>query len=139
MPFSVAATRLLIVDDNQGVRDFCVKAAQKLGYSVVSAGGGKEALAALGNDPAISLMLTDIVQPGGMNGIELAAAARRARPGLKIVFMSGFVDGRIAGRNAMPPDAILLAKPFHVGELSEALAQAFADAPARERHAVSAP
>ncbi len=139
-PAAASIGTILIVDDNRAVRDFCVKAAERLGYATVSAGSGAEAIAALTSHPEIGILLTDIIQPGGMNGIELAEAALGARPDLKVIYMSGFIDQKTPGAETLPADAVFLGKPFHVNDLADALGRAGATgAPIPPRHAINVP
>ena len=123
----VPATRgakVLVVDDNKGVRDFCLAAVRRLGHGAASATDTSSALAAIKADPEIAILLTDVVLTNGETGLDLAHAATRARPGLEVVFMSGYTDRTALPGGALPKDAPLLGKPFQIGELAAALAEA---------------
>jgi len=80
------AETILIVDDDDLVRTSAATLIGSLGYRVLSAGSGPEALEVLRRDTAIDLLFTDIFMPGGMHGPQLVNAARRLRPELKILF-----------------------------------------------------
>ena len=115
---------VLVVDDDKGVLDFCLAAVRRLGHGAASATDASSALAAIKADPGIAILLTDVVLANGMNGLDLAHAAMRARPGLEVVFMSGYTDRTALPGGALPKNAALLGKPFEIGELAAALAEA---------------
>jgi CheY-like chemotaxis protein len=80
------AETILIVDDDELVRASAATLIGSLGYRVLSAGSGPEALEVLRQDTPVDLMFTDVFMPGGMHGPQLVAAARRLRPDLKVLF-----------------------------------------------------
>jgi CheY-like chemotaxis protein len=82
---------ILLVDDNKTLLGVACRHLSALGYKVVSTSSGSTALRILASGATIDLLFTDIVMPDGMNGFELAEAARRSRPDLKILYTSGFV------------------------------------------------
>src|SRR5581483_5172471 len=84
--------KILIVEDDEMVRDYARAVLEALGYQPVAAGDGGAALRLLEEQCDIRLMLTDIGLPGDLNGAALAAEARRRRPGLAVLFASGSVD-----------------------------------------------
>ena len=98
---------------------------EDLGYRVRHVGSGEAAFALLSQDGDIDLLLTDLVMPG-MNGSQLAAAARTARPDLSIVFISGYAD-QVAG--ALSPADRLVRKPFGVDDLYQAIEAALGKRP----------
>ncbi len=89
-----------------------------LGYEVLEAKDGDNALSALRSSGAVSLLFTDVVLPGGMTGPDIAKAARRIDPAIKVLYMSGYSEA--AGPAKGPGDAAidLLKKPFPYGELA---------------------
>jgi len=87
------------------------------GYIVVTAENGKEALNLLEHGKAVDLLFTDIVMPGGMNGIELARQAAQIDPNLKILFTSGFADALLDPRDSEMTLNRLLSKPYRRAEL----------------------
>ncbi|MBK9519276.1 MAG: PAS domain S-box protein [Anaeromyxobacter sp.] len=111
-PLTQATERILLVEDDQHVRDATSRALRQAGYQVVTAAGGAELQALLGPDlPAPQLLLTDVVMPG-MNGRQVAEAARRAFPGLRVLFMSGYAQDIIVHHGVVDPGLDLLEKPF---------------------------
>jgi PAS domain S-box-containing protein len=84
--------RILAVEDNALVRDMVVMQLEHLGYRVVSAANGPEALEVLRRDSGFDLLFTDVVMPGGLDGRQLADEARKLVPGLRVIFTSGFAE-----------------------------------------------
>jgi PAS domain S-box-containing protein len=117
---------ILAVDDNPGVRAAAVGHLRALGYRVIEADDGRAALEKLESMGTIALLFTDIIMPGGIDGIQLAKVARAKRPGLKVLYTSGF-----PGNNAIEDtemDAPLLTKPYRRQALAEAIIAALAAA-----------
>lgn len=81
---------ILVVDDNDGVRELACVILQSAGYQVTSAASGDEALFEIAADRAIGLLLTDIMMPGRLDGWELARWSRFLRPSLPIIYMTGY-------------------------------------------------
>jgi CheY-like chemotaxis protein len=115
-----AKLKVLVVEDDEMVRDYARVVLTALGYQPLAVGDGSAALRALEENLDIRILLTDIGLPGGMSGPALAAEARRRRPGLPVLFASGSVDS--AGRAERIPDGeTVLAKPYRKAELAEKL------------------
>jgi signal transduction histidine kinase len=106
---------ILLVDDDEGVRTVAAAIVEELGFKVLSAGTGKEALQLLGEDPRIDLLLTDIVMPE-MTGVELARQVRAMRPALPILFASGYADVKTFGEELEAET--VLKKPFRIAEVA---------------------
>ena len=106
----------LLVEDDAEVRRVVRLQLTSLGYPVLEAESGDEALAMLENIDDIGLLLTDIVMPGQLNGRALAVAARRLRPRIRVVLMSGYEEGRHEA-----PAFPKLEKPFTPAELAALL------------------
>ena len=109
---------VLLVDDASLVRSAVTKMLADLGYTPVAAPDAETALVRLRGDDAIDVLLTDIVLPGGFDGDRLASAARRLRPGLGVLYMSGYAErcpDAAAGRSGF------IAKPFAKADLAAAL------------------
>jgi CheY-like chemotaxis protein len=102
---------ILIVDDDELVRRSAVTLMASLGYRVLSAGSGSEALEVLRQDTSINLLFTDVFMPGGMHGPQLVAAARRLRPELKLLFTSGYFEYAEI-RHALDPSIEQVSKPY---------------------------
>jgi hypothetical protein len=127
VPAAERPTTILVVDDDKAVRAFLVAVARGLGHRVIEAADGAEALAALMAAPEIELLFSDVAMPHGMTGYELAAAARKARPGLKVLLTSGFPAKDVLRRAALDSDIRVLQKPYDPSELAAHIAQALGD------------
>jgi signal transduction histidine kinase/CheY-like chemotaxis protein len=107
----VTETVLLVEDDSQ-VRSLARKILVRLGYRVLEAESADEALNILSDEEGpLDLLLTDIVMPG-MNGIELARRVRSIRPGVRVLFMSGYTDNAVTEQGILGAGAPFLQKPF---------------------------
>jgi two-component system, cell cycle sensor histidine kinase and response regulator CckA len=107
-----SAATLLVVDDELAIRSVAHRVLTTAGYQVVMASNGDEAVRLLGDpDLTVDMVLTDIVMPG-MTGAAFAAQARAIRPGLPILFMSGYDRPDIAGTGGIDPFAQIISKPF---------------------------
>ena len=104
--------RILVVDDDAEVREVVVELLTELGYDIFQASSGTEALAVLALNPHIQMLLTDIVMPGGMNGIKLAELALQSHSHLKILHSSGFATDAIIRVEEMASVKHLLSKPY---------------------------
>jgi CheY-like chemotaxis protein len=113
--------RILVVEDNTEVRETVVRQLRDLGYDTLEAPGGKEAIDILISDERIDLMFSDVVMPGGMDGMQLAEAANALRPGLKILLTSGFARASIQDGATSTYLKNLLSKPYRKTELAERL------------------
>jgi signal transduction histidine kinase len=119
---------ILVVEDNKGIRDLALRYLQSLGYRTIPAVDGASALEIIKGGTPIDLLFTDVVMPGGMDGRALADAARRQRPGLRILFTSGFTAAAAAAVTESQFGANLLSKPYRKGELARRV-RALLDAP----------
>ena len=108
---------ILLVEDEDIVREPASRLLRERGYSVLDAGDPREALR-LAADPAvqIDLLLTDVIMPG-LNGKELAEQILEARPGVKVIFVSGYPEDVIVHRGVLDPGLVLIEKPFTTGLL----------------------
>jgi PAS domain S-box-containing protein len=110
---------ILVAEDNPDVCAIVVEQLSNLGYRVLQTSGGEAALDALKSEPAVDLLFTDVVMPGGMSGVELARAARSLRPDLKVLLTSGFAV--LAMERAGADNWPLLTKPYRQIELATKL------------------
>jgi PAS domain S-box-containing protein len=108
---------ILVVEDEPAVKGYLCTALEDLGYEVIGAGAGAEALEILSGDQEVDLLLADVIMPG-MSGIQVWDAARRLRPELKVLFMSGYSAGLLERRGTGELDAPFIPKPFRVRDLS---------------------
>ncbi|MEA2913258.1 MAG: hypothetical protein QOJ15_5339 [Bradyrhizobium sp.] len=110
-----AGETVLVVEDDPDVRSYATDTLRELGYDVLEAESAQAALQLIEHHPEIRVLFTDVGLPGGMNGRQLADAARALRRGLKVVFTSGYA------RNAVDPGVELITKPFTQAALAERL------------------
>jgi CheY-like chemotaxis protein len=105
------------------MRQVGVRQISELGYRTLEAGSAKEALAVLDRNSNIDLLFTDVIMPGGMTGYELARAARKSFPKLKILLTSGYTAQGMAAGFQQGEDLELLAKPYRKSDLARKLRQ----------------
>jgi CheY-like chemotaxis protein len=110
--------RILVVDDDDGMRRTVVKQLAALGYHVFDVSDAAAAIALLRRDPDFDLLLTDIVMPGSKSGAELARDARALIPGLKILLTTGFQEVQTNIGNLPDHAPRLLGKPYRANELA---------------------
>ncbi len=120
--------RILLVEDDDLVRDHVAAQLEGLGYSVVGARNGPEAMEQLREVDNFDLLFTDIVMPGGMNGRQLADAARKLKPSLPVLFTSGYTENAIVHHGRLDPGVHLLNKPYRRQELAAKVRQVLAAA-----------
>ena len=118
---------ILVVEDQRDVRDVVVTNLEVLGYRVLVAEGGKDALGLIEAHDDIDLLLCDMVMPG-MSGEEIAAAARAMVPGLRCLFMSGFPEKRASGRQRPSTNISILRKPFTRAVLAKTIQECLGEA-----------
>ncbi|HTQ98970.1 MAG TPA: PAS domain S-box protein [Candidatus Acidoferrum sp.] len=112
---------ILLVEDDAMVRQYAEAQLRSLGYRVLSAANGQQALAVLQEHAEIDLLFTDVIMPGGMGGRQLAEAARQLRPGLKVLYTSGYTENSIVHNGRLDPGVHLLGKPYQRLELARKL------------------
>ena len=103
---------VLVVEDEPGVRTVVVSLLERLGYNVIQAGNGREALERLDEIDGVDLLFTDIVLPGGMTGQDIADAVAKRRPGARFLFTSGYAAGAMDEGGRIGHGAELLSKPY---------------------------
>lgn len=108
---------VLVVDDEATIRMLVAETLNEAQYSVLEAGDGPTALKILQSDARIDLMITDVGLPGGMNGRQLADAARHSRPGLKVLFITGYAENAAVGNGHLERGMEILTKPFDMSSL----------------------
>jgi len=114
---------ILVVEDDRMVRDYVVAQLHSLGYIALPAADASEALAIIDGGAAPDLLFTDVIMPGGVNGRDLANEALRRRPGLKILYTSGYTESAIVHHGRLDPGVALLNKPYRKKDLAEKLRQ----------------
>ncbi len=110
-----------MVDDDTAVRETVVVQLEELGYRVLEAEDGAAALRVLESDAAVDLLFTDVVMPGGMNGVALAREAGTLRPGLKVLYTSGYTRNAVAQSEELELGTALLTKPYLSDDLGRKL------------------
>ncbi|MCK9751682.1 response regulator [Pseudomonas syringae pv. syringae] len=114
---STSDETILVVDDEPAVRLLIAELLEDLGYIVLQAERGADALTILQSKVAIDLLITDVGLPGGMNGRQVADAARDVRPDLKILFVTGYAENAALAHDTLEPGMHVLPKPFAIAEL----------------------
>jgi len=109
---------VLVVDDEPSVRMLVTDVLEELGFHVIEAVDGPAGLKVLQSDARIDLLITDVGLPGGMNGRQLADAARTTRPALNVLFITGYAENAIIGNGRLAPGMQILTKPFVVETLA---------------------
>ena len=111
--------KIMLVEDEQAVRDLTRRILERAGYSVIAAANGREALDRLADGSvAIDLLLTDVVMPE-LNGQDLAERVRTSRPGTRVLFMSGYNEEAVRRQQPLAPRTAFLEKPFTPAMLLE--------------------
>ena len=123
-PHKGGGETILVVEDNPDVRRLVLRQLRDLGYEVIEAANGPQALKILDEGAAIDLLFTDVVMPGGMTGRQLAEAAKTRRPDLKTLFTSGYTEDSVLRLGKLDPGVRLLSKPYRKHELATRIREA---------------
>lgn len=119
--------KILVVEDDFLVCAFATEVLASAGYRLVTAHNAGEALAVIDSEPDIDLLFTDIVMPGGCDGLSLAEQARQRLPRLRILYTSGYA-ARLVGTTA-PLLGRFMPKPYRPNQLTREVARAFLEDP----------
>jgi len=120
-PGDMGGGTVLVVEDEESVRRLTAAVVESIGYTVVVAGSGSEAIELCERDePGIDVVLTDVVMPG-MSGRELRDRLERLRPGIRVLFTSGYTGNVIAHHGMLDKGVHFIAKPFGAADLARAL------------------
>ena len=122
---------VLAVEDDEAVREVAVEFLRRLGYRVLEAADADEALAVLEREPGIDLLFTDVVLRGQVNGPDLAREAIRRRPGLCVLYTSGYARNAMPMQNELDGRIELLSKPYPIGQLARMVRRALERPPSR--------
>lgn len=122
-PLNATGETVLVVDDEPIVRMLIVEILEEAGYCPLEAADGPAAMNLLQSDRRIDLLVTDVGLPGGMNGRQVADAARVARPGLKVLFVTGFTENATVGDRHLEAGMEVMTKPFGMVELAARIAE----------------
>ena len=118
MPRGGAGEVVLVVDDEPSVRMLVAELLEEQGYEVLQAAEGTTGLDILQSTRRIDLLVTDVGLPGGMNGRQMADAARIARPDLKVLFITGYAEAAVVGEGNLAPGMHIMTKPFDIAALT---------------------
>jgi PAS domain S-box-containing protein len=118
-----AGETVLIVDDEPSVRMLITDVLEELGYAAIEAADTTSGLKVLQSDVRIDLLITDVGLPGGMNGRQMADAARETRPQLKVLFITGYAENAAINNGRLEPNMHVLTKPFAMDRLASRIAR----------------
>ncbi len=110
---------ILMVEDNEGVRDYAADVLQDLGYTVLEAADAPAAMRLIRDTPHIDLLFTDVVLPGGLDGRSLANEVRLKYPGLPVLYTTGYTRNAIVHQGRLDADVQLLGKPYTAQDLAK--------------------
>jgi signal transduction histidine kinase/CheY-like chemotaxis protein len=122
---------VLVVEDDKLVRSYVLTQIESLGYTTLSAKNGPEALAVLDSGAPVDLLFTDVIMPGAMNGRDLATEAEKRRPGLRVMFRSGYTENAIDQDGKLEQGILFLGKPYSRAQLARMLRVALREKEAR--------
>ncbi|MGL9617919.1 CHASE3 domain-containing protein [Bradyrhizobium sp. U531] len=123
-PVEGGAETIFVVEDDNLVRNFVTAQLQSLGYKTIAAPDGKVALELITAGQKFDLLFTDVVIPGGMSGRELADEVAKLRPGVKVLYTSGYTDNAIVHHGKLDDGVMLLTKPYRRNQLAEMIRKA---------------
>jgi CheY-like chemotaxis protein len=109
---------VLVIDDEPTIRMLISEVLEEHGYAVVEASDGPSGMRILQSAARIDLLITDVGLPNGMNGRQIAEAARQTRPGLKVLFITGYAENAVVGNGHLDKGMLVIAKPFEMGVLA---------------------
>ena len=115
------------MDDEATIRHLIDEVLDEQGYTVIGAADGQAGLKVLQSGAKIELLITDVGLPNGMNGRQVANAARALRPGLKVLFITGYAENAAVGNGHLEPGMELLTKPFGMQALTAKVAEMMKD------------
>jgi PAS domain S-box-containing protein len=117
---------ILVVEDDKLVRDYVLTQLHSLGYVTLDAANATEALAVVEAGNQFDLLFTDVIMPGAMNGRQLADELQRRKPGLKVLFTSGYTENAIIHHGRLDTGVLLLAKPYRKSDMAAMIRKALA-------------
>ncbi|WP_375160136.1 CHASE3 domain-containing protein [Bradyrhizobium sp. RDT46] len=123
-PAEGGAETIFVVEDDPLVRNFVTAQLTSLGYKTIAAPDGKTALDLIAAGQTFDLLFTDVVIPGGMSGRELAEEVAKLRPGVKVLYTSGYTDNAIVHHGKLDDGVMLLTKPYRRNRLAEMIRKA---------------
>jgi CheY-like chemotaxis protein len=115
---------ILVVEDDPMVRTFVINQLTGLGYKTIAASDGRAAMAIVERGEPFDLLFTDVVMPGGLSGRNLADAIAKLRPGMKVLYTSGYTDNAVVHHGRLDEGVLLLTKPYRRPQLAKMVRQA---------------
>ena len=122
-PRSAEGESILLIDDEHAVRSLAAEVLEELGYSITMAADGNEGLERLRSKTRFDVLITDVGLPGGLNGRQVADAARVLRPGIKVLFITGYAENAVLNHGHLAPGMQVLTKPFAMEALASRVKQ----------------
>ena len=113
--------RVLVVEDDPRVRELTITRVKNLGYEVLEASNGRQALAVLNSGEAVDVVFTDLIMPGGVSGLDLCNTVRTKWPHIRLLLTSGYAEKLTNPERFEPLKLKLLRKPYRQSELAQAL------------------
>ncbi len=123
IPAIGAGETVLVIDDEPTVRMLIVEVLEEAGYNPIEASDGPSGLKILQSDVRVDLLITDVGLPGGINGRQVADAARAIRPELKVLFVTGFAENAAVGNGHLEPGMEVVTKPFVMAEFANKITE----------------
>jgi PAS domain S-box-containing protein len=123
-PASGGTETIMVVEDDALVRNFAITQLQSLGYKTVAAADSRAAMALVENGQPFDLLFTDVIMPGRMTGRQLAEQVAKRRPGIKVLYTSGYTDNAIVHHGRLDEGVLLLTKPYRKSQLARMVRQA---------------
>jgi CheY-like chemotaxis protein len=117
---------ILVVEDDKLVRDYVLTQLHSLGYSTLDAANAAEAQAIVEAGNEFDLLFTDVIMPGATNGRQLANELQKIKPGLKVLFTSGYTENAIIHHGRLDTGVLLLAKPYRKSDMAVMIRKALA-------------
>jgi PAS domain S-box-containing protein len=118
-PRAETGQAVLVVDDEPTIRMLVTEVLNDLGYAAIEAPDGASGLEVVRSGARIDLLVSDIGLPGGMNGRQMADAARQLRPGLKVLFITGYAEQALLGDGRLEPGMQVMTKPFALDAMAQ--------------------
>ncbi|KJC35396.1 chemotaxis protein CheY [Bradyrhizobium sp. LTSP885] len=126
-PVPRGSETILIVEDDALVRNYVTTQLASLGYKTIAAPDSRAALALVDKGETFDLLFTDVIMPGGMNGRQLADEVAKRRPGMKVLYTSGYTENAIVHHGRLDAGVLLLAKPYRKSQLARMIQQALTE------------
>jgi signal transduction histidine kinase len=128
---STSGMTVLVVDDEPSIRTLLTEVLADQGHAAIEVSDGAAAIGMLQSNTRVDLLITDVGLPGGMNGRQVADAARALRPDLKVLFITGYAENAVIHHGHLDHDMHVMMKPFGMGAITDRIKDLLAGAPVR--------